>query len=111
VHDLRNAVAPIRNAVQLLRFRGDSDPDLASVTDMIDRQVKEIVRILDALGSDNRPRSGYPGSAANRDARPMPSPATVRIARKILVVDDNAAFAGVVVGPAAGSRARGENGR
>jgi len=92
VHDLRNAVAPIRNAVQLLRFRGDSDPDLASVTDMIDRQVKEIVRILDALGSDNRPRSGYPGSAANRDARPMPSPATVRIARKILVVDDNAAL-------------------
>ena len=29
VHDLRNAIAPIRNAVQLLRFRCSADPDLA----------------------------------------------------------------------------------
>jgi len=92
VHDLRNAVAPIRNAVQLLRFRGGADADLASVTDMIDRQVNEIARILDALGNDNRPGRGGLGSAANGDVHPAPSSATVRIARKILVVDDNAAL-------------------
>jgi CheY-like chemotaxis protein len=92
VHDLRNAVAPIRNAAQLLRLRGGADADLASVTDIIDRQVNEIVRILDALGNDDRPGSGDLGSAANRDVHLTPLSATGLIARNILVVDDNAAL-------------------
>ena len=92
VHDLRNAVAPIRNAVQLLRFRDDADADLASITDIIARQVTEIVRILDALGNDDRPGSGNLGSAVNRNAHPAPPSATARIGRNILVVDDNAAL-------------------
>ena len=92
VHDLRNAVAPIRNAVQLLRFRGGADADLASITDILDRQVKEIVRILDGLANDDRPGSGGLGSAANRNAHPAPSSATVPVARNILIVDDNAAL-------------------
>lgn len=92
VHDLRNAVAPIRNAVHLLRLRGGADADLASVTDMIDRQVNEIARILDALGNDDSPRSGDLGSAANGNARPTPSSSATLGGRRILVVDDNAAL-------------------
>ena len=46
VHDLRNAVGPIRNAVYLLRFRSRDDPNLVQITDIIDRQVNEIVRLL-----------------------------------------------------------------
>jgi signal transduction histidine kinase len=48
VHDLRNAVAPIRNAVHLLRFRCRDDPNLTQITDIIDRQVSEIVRLLNS---------------------------------------------------------------
>lgn len=92
VHDLRNAVAPIRNAVQLLRFRGGADADLASVTDMIERQVNEIVRILDALGNDDRPGSGDLGSGANRNGRTTPSFAAAAIGKHILLVDDNEAL-------------------
>ncbi len=92
VHDLRNVVAPIRNAVQLLRLRGGTDPDLAPVTDIIDRQVDEIVRILDALGNDDRPGSGDSGSAANRDDRTTPLSAAAAVGRRILLVDDNEAL-------------------
>ena len=92
VHDLRNAVAPIRNAVQLLRLRGGSNADLASITGIIERQVTEIVRILDALGNDGLRGSGDLGSAANRNVHPAPPSATVLVARNILIVDDNAAL-------------------
>ena len=92
VHDLRNAVAPIRNAVQLLRLRGGEDADLASITDLIERQVNGIVRILDVLGNDDHAGSGDLGSAAMGNAQPTPSSATGLVARNILVVDDNAAL-------------------
>jgi signal transduction histidine kinase len=54
VHDMRNAVAPIRNAVYLLRLRGRDDPTLEQIAEMIDRQVKEIVRMLnESAQTDN----------------------------------------------------------
>ena len=46
VHDLRNALAPISNAVYLLQLRGREDAALAQITDIIDRQVTAIVRML-----------------------------------------------------------------
>ena len=46
VHDLRNALAPISNAVYLLQLRGREDATLAQITDIIDRQVTAIVRML-----------------------------------------------------------------
>ncbi len=91
-HDLRNAVAPIRNAVQLLRLRGSADPDLAPITDIIERQVNEIVRILNVLADANRPARGDLQSAADGNDRGIPSSATASICRHILIVDDNAAF-------------------
>ena len=56
VHDLRNAVGPIRNAVHLLRFRCRDDPNLGQITDIIDRQVSAIVQLLN--GPDAAPRTG-----------------------------------------------------
>ena len=46
-HELRNPLAPIRNAVQILRLRGDSE--FQAVHDMIDRQVQHLVRLVDDL--------------------------------------------------------------
>lgn len=54
VHDLRNALAPISNAVYLLRLRGREDATLAQITDIIDRQVTAIVRMLNDPGEAAR---------------------------------------------------------
>jgi signal transduction histidine kinase/DNA-binding response OmpR family regulator len=48
-HELRNPLAPIRNAVQILRLRGTDDPELRVVRDMIDRQVHQLIRLVDDL--------------------------------------------------------------
>jgi signal transduction histidine kinase/DNA-binding response OmpR family regulator len=48
-HELRNPLAPIRNAVQILRLRGPAEPELRAVQDMIDRQVHQLVRLVDDL--------------------------------------------------------------
>jgi PAS domain S-box-containing protein len=48
-HELRNPLAPIRNAVQIMNLRGPSDPGLQAARDMIDRQVRHMVRLIDDL--------------------------------------------------------------
>jgi CheY-like chemotaxis protein len=46
-HELRNYIAPIVNAVHLIRLRGNPDPELSTLVGMIDRQVAAIIHILD----------------------------------------------------------------
>jgi len=48
-HELRNPLAPIRNAVYLLRLIGPAEPRLEQARDMIDRQVSHMVRLIDDL--------------------------------------------------------------
>jgi PAS domain S-box-containing protein len=48
-HELRNPLAPIRNAVQLLKMRKISDPTSAQVCNIIDRQVAHMAQLLDDL--------------------------------------------------------------
>jgi PAS domain S-box-containing protein len=48
-HELRNPLAPIRNAVQILRLLGSADPNLQRAQDMIDRQVQHLTRLVDDL--------------------------------------------------------------
>ena len=48
-HELRNPLAPIRNAVQLLRKSGHDDPQLIWCRDVIDRQVTQMARLLEDL--------------------------------------------------------------
>jgi signal transduction histidine kinase/DNA-binding response OmpR family regulator len=48
-HELRNPLAPIRNAVGVLKAIGSDEPNLAKVRDMIDRQVTHMVRLVDDL--------------------------------------------------------------
>jgi signal transduction histidine kinase len=48
-HELRNPLAPIRNALHLLRLRG-SDPETLSWTqDILDRQIRHMTRLVDDL--------------------------------------------------------------
>jgi PAS domain S-box-containing protein len=48
-HELRNPMAPIRNAVQVLRLGGAKDREAGEVLDMMDRQVEHMVRLVDDL--------------------------------------------------------------
>ena len=48
-HELRNPLAPIRNAVQILRQAGHHEPVLEKARDMIDRQVSHMTRLVDDL--------------------------------------------------------------
>ncbi|HYE33961.1 HAMP domain-containing sensor histidine kinase [Methylocaldum sp.] len=48
-HELRNPLAPIRNAVKIMRKTGMSEPRLDWARDIIDRQVDHLARLVDDL--------------------------------------------------------------
>lgn len=48
-HELRNPLAPIRNAVQILKSQNPADSNLAWSVHVIDRQVGHLARLLDDL--------------------------------------------------------------
>src|SRR4051794_24043096 len=47
-HELRNPLAPIRNAARIVRMRQSAD-DVLWASDMIDRQVRHLTRLIDDL--------------------------------------------------------------
>jgi PAS domain S-box-containing protein len=48
-HELRNPLAPIRNALEILRLTGGSREAVQSASEMIDRQIGQMVRLVDEL--------------------------------------------------------------
>jgi signal transduction histidine kinase len=48
-HELRNPLAPIRTGVDVLRLRGDNQPEVVWARDMIERQTMQLVRLVDDL--------------------------------------------------------------
>ena len=48
-HELRNPLAPIRNAVQLLKTGNPSEDTLRMAREIIDRQINHMVRLVDDL--------------------------------------------------------------
>jgi two-component system CheB/CheR fusion protein len=48
-HELRNPLAPIRNAVEILRLDAPTELNLTWARDVIDRQVGHLVRLVDDL--------------------------------------------------------------
>src|SRR4051812_12764658 len=57
-HELRNPLAPIRNAVTLLQLRKDLDAGLRTLGELIDRQVTQLARLVDDLLDVSRIRFG-----------------------------------------------------
>ena len=57
-HELRNPLAPIRNAVQILGIRAPLEPDMQWVREVIERQVTQMVRLVDDLLDVSRLTSG-----------------------------------------------------
>jgi len=48
-HELRNPLAPIGNAVQVLRLRAHDDPTVDELAAVMERQVRHLVRLVDDL--------------------------------------------------------------
>jgi PAS domain S-box-containing protein len=48
-HELRNPLAPMRNAVQVLRLKGPDEPELRWGREVIVRQVEHLTRLIDDL--------------------------------------------------------------
>lgn len=48
-HELRNPLAPVRNAVQVLRLKGPDEPELRWSRDVIERQVDHLTHLIDDL--------------------------------------------------------------
>ena len=48
-HELRNPLAPVRNAIHILRARMPPTPQLQWARDVIDRQVTQMTRLIDDL--------------------------------------------------------------
>jgi signal transduction histidine kinase/ActR/RegA family two-component response regulator len=57
-HELRNPLAPIRNAVQILRAKGPPVPELQWARDVIARQVQQMTRLVDDLLDVSRITTG-----------------------------------------------------
>ena len=48
-HELRNPLAPIRNAVKIMKQRGSDDPALCWARDVIDHQTRQMAQLVDDL--------------------------------------------------------------
>ncbi len=48
-HELRNPLAPIRNGLQLLKLKTGQDPLVRQTHAMVERQVEQLVRLIDDL--------------------------------------------------------------
>jgi PAS domain S-box-containing protein len=57
-HELRNPLAPLRNAVQILALRGDDPQVVAQTNELLGRQVQQLVRLVDDLLEVSRIRRG-----------------------------------------------------
>ena len=57
-HELRNPLAPIRNAAQVIRLVGPADGHMTWARDVIDRQVHQLTRLVDDLLDVSRVTQG-----------------------------------------------------
>lgn len=48
-HELRNPLAPIRNAAQMLKLSGTADPTIQRLQQIMERQINHMVRLVDDL--------------------------------------------------------------
>jgi signal transduction histidine kinase/CheY-like chemotaxis protein len=57
-HELRNPLAPVRNAIQVLRLKGLASPEINWASELIDRQVQAMSRLIDDLMDVSRINQG-----------------------------------------------------
>ena len=58
-HELRNPLAPMRNALHVMRYHGHDTAAVAPARDIIERQLNSLVRLIDDLLEMSRITSGW----------------------------------------------------
>jgi PAS domain S-box-containing protein len=48
-HELRNPLAPVSNSLHIMRLSGDLSPSMSRVRDVMERQVNQMIRLVDDL--------------------------------------------------------------
>lgn len=48
-HELRNPLAPIRNALEIMKMSGDPNPEFGRLREMMQRQLNHLIRLVDDL--------------------------------------------------------------
>lgn len=81
-HELRDPLAPIRNAVEIMRLTGPKDAALSTALDLISRQVDQLSRRVDGL-IDMSQKHQSRISLGKKPAGVNETP------RRIVVIDDN----------------------
>ena len=66
VHDFRNALAPIRTAVEIMRVIGHKDAALNTARDVIERQVERLSQLVDDHLDASRSGQAEPGAARSQ---------------------------------------------
>jgi CheY-like chemotaxis protein len=88
-HELRNPLTPLRNGVEIVRQMSSGNPALARTTEMMSRQIVQLVRLVDNLVGTESTRTAP--AAPVRPAEPAPPGESANPVRlRILVADDNA---------------------
>jgi signal transduction histidine kinase/CheY-like chemotaxis protein len=57
-HELRNPLAPIRNALRIMKRRGSDDPEVCWARDVIEHQLQQLHQLVDDLQELSRVTSG-----------------------------------------------------
>ena len=57
-HELRNPLAPIRNALRIMKRRGMDDPDLCWARDVVEHQLRQLNQLVDDLQEISRVTGG-----------------------------------------------------
>lgn len=87
IHDLRNRIAPIRNAAYLMRLRAGEDRQLLETVAIIERQLEAMAALLEAAAPAAEAAGDPSASAAQEKSG---SGATER-GRRVLIADDSEA--------------------
>ena len=88
-HELRNPLAPMVNALQLMRLRGDEDDTVVRAHRAMDRQLRHLVRLVDDLldvsritqRQDRAPQASGPSCGRSSSTALADQPAARRRAR------------------------------
>lgn len=92
-HGLRNPLAPIRNAVRVLRHGTLPDEARAWALDTIDAQLQHMTKLIDQLVDRSEPPRAEPKPAAQRVSGLREADLAAKTSLRVLVVDDNRAVA------------------
>ena len=83
-HELRNPLAPIRNAVEIMRLLGSPSEKYSAVRDIIDRQTQHLTRLVDDLLEVSRFTQGKVELRVERVCLSVPVNDAVEAARPLI---------------------------